>query len=110
MRRSRRRVRHSYPEVRLLTWEVEKPDENGPCEQRSDGERRVAFYRRLGAKRVYNVEHVIQNRPDLPRVPVYVMVAPAADDPRVELEEAGAMDALKRHYGFQTTGEPFIGD
>ncbi|MGW6280052.1 GNAT family N-acetyltransferase [Kribbella sp. NPDC055071] len=48
--------------VRRVILEVEEPDEAGDSEERIIRQRRIAFYERLGAELVENVEYVV---PDL---------------------------------------------
>lgn len=103
----RRRSHESYPHVKLMAWEVERPENAPTSEEYNTASRRIEFYRRAGAKRLYGVDHFIQNRPDLPQVPMYIMVASLQGSSLDEIPQTEILNILKRHFEFRYTASEF---
>lgn len=101
----RLRCQQSYPTLELIGWEVEDPDGTQTADERIAAERRIHFYSRLGARRLYGVDHTIQNRIDLPIVPMYVMATTVPNISFLDLSESTAIDALEQHFRFKPNGE-----
>jgi len=61
---------------RALFFDVERPDDAGSPALRENAERRMRFYRRLGAVRLAGVRYVQRAGPHLPELPMHLMVHP----------------------------------
>jgi ribosomal protein S18 acetylase RimI-like enzyme len=72
-----RRLAEEGRPLRALVLEVERPDHAVPGEGRRDAERRIDFYRRLGARLLEGIEY-LQQVPGHAPVPMHLMVHPLA--------------------------------
>lgn len=85
----------TMPNLGALTFEVERPDLARSAEQAGEAERRITFYRRLGAKLAVNVAYLQHcGRESVPPLPMHLMVHPLA-----EQDPARLLDLLAACYG-----------
>ena len=63
-------------QIRILIFEVERPDRATSNEARQMAERRIEFYRRLGAKVLLSVHYLQYVGPHQPPTPMHLMVHP----------------------------------
>jgi hypothetical protein len=74
-----RRLAGSAHAPRLLIFEVQRPELDQSIEPHQSADRRIDFYRRLGAHVLKGVDYV-QHVPGQPGVPMLIMARPLTDD------------------------------
>src|SRR5690242_19755869 len=83
------------PEIRRLIFEVEDPDDADDPDERTIRQRRIAFYQRLGAKLVENVEYVV---PDVQGTNREQLLLMWYDADRAELDTQTLAELLEALY------------
>jgi GNAT superfamily N-acetyltransferase len=83
---------HAAP--RLLVFEVQRPENSVGAEPHQSADRRIAFYRQLGAYTLDGVDYV-QRIPHQPPVPMLLMARPMTDD----VTPSEAVDAAMHLFG-----------
>ena len=84
---------------RILIFEVEKPELAHSEEQRAFAERRIAFYRRLGARLMSGIEYLQYVGSHQPATPMFIMVHPMRPvEPQQAYDLAAAVfaDAIRQ--------------
>ena len=100
----RRHAHHQHPSGKIMAWEVERPDAAAAGEEARLSERRIQFYRRLGGKLVAGIDYAIQNRPELPVVPLHLMALPLSGASFDAMPVEEVLSALRSQFNF-TEGE-----
>jgi GNAT superfamily N-acetyltransferase len=70
-----RRLCLEDPPLEALLFEVDRPDQAQVPERRTNAERRIRFYQRLGAHLLQGI-HYVQTVPGQPPVPMHLMIHP----------------------------------
>ena len=82
------------PQVRALIFDLEDPTKMETPEAVSLAERRVAFYRRLGARLLGGIEYIQFVAPHLPPLPLLLMAHPIR-----EISPQEAFDLARAEFG-----------
>lgn len=87
-------IAHLRPGTKALIFDLEDPEEMETPEARSLAERRVAFYRRQGARMLGGIRYIQKAAPHLPELHLRLMVHPLVDlSPRAAFDCAKAVFA-----------------